>query len=648
MTDTATVTVLFTDVVGSTELKTGRGDTPAHLILQKHFDLVRQQIEKHSGQEVKTIGDSFMVSFVSARRAVDCAIAVQQAIAEHNGRNPDQQVQVRIGLNTGEAIRESGDLFGQAVDAAARIVSEAQGGKILISETTRAVLGVSKDVEFIDQGLFSLKGFPEKWRLYEVVWQREKTPAVFSPAIPQGKPLCSIAVLPFVNMSADPDQEYFCDGLSEELINALTQINDLKVIARTSAFSFRGKELDVRDIGTKLNVQTVLEGSLRKAGNRLRVTAQLIDTADGHHLWSERYDREMDDVFAIQDEITLAIVDKLKVKLLGGGKATLAKHKIVDLEAYDLYLKGRYFWNKMTEEDLKRATEYFQRAIEKAPNYAPAYAGLADSYCYLPIYGALPTTQTYPKARAAALKALEIDDALVEAYVSLGNIKTYHDWNWEGAEKEFRRAVELSPDYALGHHWYAMYLLCLARFDEAIREMRRALELDPISLVINRDLGFILSYAGQREQAMEALHRTIEIDPNFPTTHLMLAWLYFQGSNYEEAIAAFEREMAISGSKDSRTESSFAGFYALIGNKDKTQTILDDLLRRSKRAYVPAYSIASVYIALGEVEQGFEWLDKAYEERDIMLSYIKVGPEFTQRRSDPRYAALLKKMGLEQ
>jgi tetratricopeptide (TPR) repeat protein len=355
----------------------------------------------------------------------------------------------------------------------------------------------------------------------------------------------------------------------------------------------------------------------------------------------------LDDVFAIQDEITLAIMDKLKVKLLGGEKATLAKHEIVDLEAYDIYLKGRYFWNKMTEEDLKRAIGYFQQAIEKTPNYAPAYAGLADSYCYLPIYGVAPSMQIYPKAREAALKALEIDDTLAEAYVSLGSIKTYHDWNWKGAEEDFTRAIELRPDYALGHHWYAMYLLCLGRFDDAVSEMKRALELDPLSLVINRDLGFILSYSGRGEQAIEALLRTVEIDPNFPNTHEMLAWLYLNTSRYEEAKAAFEKEIGISGGRYPRTESSLASFYALTDDKDKAQAILDDLLTRSKRTYVPAYSIAGVYIHLGEIEQGFKWLDKAYEERDILLSHIKVGPEFAELRNDPRYMALLKKIGLD-
>ena len=289
-------------------------------------------------------------------------------------------------------------------------------------------------------------------------------------------------------------------------------------------------------------------------------------------------------------------------------------------------------------EQLDESITCFQQAIVFDPKMVEAYINMGGIYL---------RKGNIEACIEANQKALEIDNTLAEAYVSLGSIKTYHDWNWEGAEKEFRRAVELSPDYALGHHWYAMYLLCLARFDEAISEMRRALELDPISLVINRDLGFILSYAGRADQAMEALHRTIEIDPNFPTTHEMLAWLYLNGARYGEAKAAFEREVVISGGKDPRTEASLASFHALIGDKEKTQTILDDLLTRSKRAYVPAYSIAGVYIHLGEIEQGFKWLDKAYEERDILLSHIKVGPEFTQLRADPRYMALLKKMGLD-
>jgi serine/threonine protein kinase len=299
--------------------------------------------------------------------------------------------------------------------------------------------------------------------------------------MPEEESSPSIAVLPFTNMSADPDQEYFCDGLAEELINALTQIEDLHVVARTSAFSFKGQQLDVREIGRKLNVATVLEGSVRKAGNRLRITGQLVKVADGYHLWSERYDREMDDVFAIQDEITLAIVDKLKPRLLGEEKAKLAKSRAVDLEAYNLYLRGRWFAGQLAQEAFEKAIECYNQAIKKEPDYAPAYAGLADCHTWLPFVGPFESKKIMPKARKAALKALQLDDNLAEAHSSMALIKSLYDWDWESGEREYKRAIELNPGVAFIHQRYAMFLMYMGRHDEAINEAERALELDPLS-----------------------------------------------------------------------------------------------------------------------------------------------------------------------
>ena len=317
----------------------------------------------------------------------------------------------------------------------------------------------------------------------------------------------SIAVLPFADMSPGKDQEYFCDGLAEELINALTQIEDLRVIARTSAFSFKNQDVDVREIGRKLNVGTILEGSVRKAGNRLRITAQLVNTAGGHHMWSERYDRELDDVFAIQDEITLAIVDKMKVNLLGEERVELAKRPEVSPEPYSLYLKGRWFWNKMTEAGLTKALECFQRASELASCCSLPYVGMADTYCLLPYYSSYPPKEAYPKAREAALKALEADDSIAEAHTSLGLIKSHYDWDWEGAEKEFRRAIEINSGYAPAHLGYAMLLMFVGRLDEALGEIRHALELDPLSLINNTMMGMIARFARRPDLSMEVLQK---------------------------------------------------------------------------------------------------------------------------------------------
>jgi serine/threonine protein kinase/Tfp pilus assembly protein PilF len=459
----------------------------------------------------------------------------------------------------------------------------------------------------------------------------------------------SIAVLPFVDMSPQKDQEYFCDGVAETLINELTQLSDLKVIARTSAFSFKSQNIDVRDIGRKLNVKTVLEGSVQKAGNRIRITAQLVDTTEGHHIWSEKYDRELHDIFAVQDEITLAIVDKLKPRLLKEKEQKLAKRKTIDLKAYDLYLKGRYFWTKRTEEGMMTAISYFEQATKKDPEYALAYVGLADAYSHLFVYSIWPPRKARPKAKEAALRALKIDNMLGEAHASLAQIKYCFDWDWEDCEKEFKRAVDLNPSYAEAHMWYSALLMCTGRFDEAIMQAQKAVGLDPLSLIINRNLGVLYLVKGRYDQAIEVLQKTIEMEPDYRHAHLYLGMAYMQKSMHEEGIAEFEKEREISAGRDPLAEMGAGVAYALLGRRDEACEMLDNLMERSKEAYVPSAFIARLKLALGETDQGFELLEQAYEERDNLLAFLKVDPllEMLDLRSDPRYLALLKKMNLE-
>jgi len=466
------------------------------------------------------------------------------------------------------------------------------------------------------------------------------------------KPPPSIAVLPFTNLSADKEQEYFCDGMAEEIINALTHVEGLHVVARTSAFSFRGKEADIREIGRKLNVSTLLEGSVRKAGSRLRITAQLINVADGYHLWSERYDRDIDelccpgDIFAIQDEISLAVVDKLKVKLLGGEKSKILKHHTEDLDAYNLYLKGRYFWSKRTEESLAKSMECFNQAIERDPGYALAYAGLADSYVTLQDYASVSPKVTLPKAKEAAHKALEIDSTLAEAHNALAQVM-FREWDWEGAEREHKRAIELNPNYASAHHWYALLLVYTARFDEAIAEMKKAWELDPLSLIINRNLGLVLYFARRYDQAVEQLQKTLEMDPTFSLAHATLGLAYLQKSMYQEALVELQKESDLRAGSDAVVEVWRGIACVKVGKRSEAYGILGDLLKRAKQAYVSPVLFAGLHFTLGEIDQGFERLDQAHHERDSRLLEIKVVPEFDHVRSDLRFKALLKNIGLE-
>lgn len=480
--------------------------------------------------------------------------------------------------------------------------------------------------------------------------EKEITKSVLTDRRPETEELewqNSIAVLPFVDLSPEKDQEYFCDGMAEELINALTKIEKLQVASRTSSFQFKEKGYDILDVGRKLKVKTVLEGSIRKAGNHLRITAQLVNVDDGYHLWSEKYDRKMEDIFAIQDEISLVIIDKLKLKLLKEEKATFIKRYTDDLEAYDLYLKGRYFWNRRYEGGLQRGLEYFNQTIKKDPSYAPSYAGIADSLSILGLFAWLPPKEAFPKAKATALKAIKIDDMLAEAYTSLGWINMLYDWDWTAAEKALKRALEIDPNYAIGQLWYALYLSYLDRLEEASEEIIKALRLEPLSLLINVNLGFILYCKSQYDEAIEQCLKTIEMDPNYLLSYWFLGAGYSGKGMWKEMIAAFEKAVALS--EGSPFFIGYLGYaYAISGQKDNARRTLNQLEKLSKERYVSNYCRAMIYLGLGEKARLFEFLEKAYEAREPVLALSsKVAPYFDSVRSDPKFKALLKKIGLE-
>ena len=460
------------------------------------------------------------------------------------------------------------------------------------------------------------------------------------------EPVPSIAVLPFVNMSPDPENEYFGDGLAEELINALTQLKGLHVAARTSAFTFRGRETDIREIGKKLDVSTVLEGSVRKAGNRLRITAQLINIADGYHLWSERYDREMEDIFAIQDEITAAIVEQLKVELIGKQKETIVKRYTENLEAYDLYLKGIYYWNKLTPNGFERSSECFEMAIEKDPHYALAYAGLADSYWYSSLWGNLPPRRTYPKAREAAKKAIEIDDTLGEAHASLASVHAFYDWEWETAEREFKRAIELAPDSSHTRVYYSIFLNGRRRHDEAVFQARKAQELDPLSSLCNTHFAHRLWQARRYDEAIEEFQKWLVIEPNDWFAHHHLSHLYLEKSMIKEAIAEIDKSLELSGGVPMNVANAAMTHYR-FGDKEVAERLFDSLKKRASHEYIQPMCFIVIYQARGEMDQAFEWVKKACEERDSFLPWLRVTPmDWMHFPSDPRIDELLDRLGL--
>jgi serine/threonine-protein kinase len=457
----------------------------------------------------------------------------------------------------------------------------------------------------------------------------------------------SIAVMPFVNMSADPENEYFSDGLSEELINALTKIEKLRVVARTSSFAFKGEKIDLREVGQKLNVKTLLEGSVRKAGNRVRITAQLISVEDGYHIWSERFDRNMEDVFAIQDEITEKIVTKLKASLDVPVESQEVRRP-ENMEAFDLYLRGRYYWNNFSPEVINKIVNCYEQAIDKDPNYALAYAALAEVYVMLASgFDILPSREAMPKARKAALKALEIDPTLAEAHVSLGLVATWYDWDRKAAKKHFQKALELNPDSVGAHQWIECYLTFLeGEFDKGIAHLQRAQELDPLNLLIKNRLGYMYYYLRDFERSIDLFQKIVDLEPNNPLAYHGLMDAYGQKGMYEEAVTEGEKALAM-GVRAVAHLGVLGFYYALAGKKEKADELLTELKERSKKGCVSSFWVGTIHLGLGETDKAFAWFEKAYQERDSNLIYITIPPPFDSIRPDSRFKQLMKKMGLE-
>jgi serine/threonine-protein kinase len=455
----------------------------------------------------------------------------------------------------------------------------------------------------------------------------------------------SIAVLPFINMSPDPENEYFSDGLSEELINALSKLESLHVTARTSAFRFRGKDLDIREIGGLLNVATVLEGSVRRAGNRIRITAQLINVADGYHIWSEKYDRELDDVFAVQDEISLAIVDKLKVKLLGEEKQKLVKRYTDNLEAYDLYLKGRFQLHKLTEESIKKSLDCFHEAIQKDQRYALAYFGTAEAHVVPANLGLTPSRESIPRAKTEALKALELDSELAEAHAILGFISLTYDWDWPAAERRFKRAIELNPNCAEAHYPYSNYLSALGRPDEAVAEAKRALDLDPLSGITNVNMAYVLYAARRFDEAIEQCRKALQIGPDSLYPHLHLWRSFTEKKMYKEALDECRKAFAFFG-YDAVPQAVERSLQEPL-YREAMGAAAQLVLEQSRNRYIWPPLMIPLYAYAQMDDNMFRWLEKSCEERDLAAFVYGTDPMLERVRSDPRFIALLRKMGLQ-
>src|ERR1700730_11859653 len=466
-----------------------------------------------------------------------------------------------------------------------------------------------------------------------------------SGASPTGPPEKSIAVLPFENAIHDADTEYLSDGIAEALINSLTELQQLKVIARSTAFRYKGKQIDPQGVGRELNVRTVLMGVVRQAGDRLNVQVDLVDATTGAQLWGQEYERKLADVLAVKQALVREVTEKLRLKLTGEQQQRLTQRDTTNPEAYQFYLRGRYYWNKRTAENLTKAMEQFQQAADKDPNYALAYVGLGDSYVLLENYAGTPANETLPKAKAFAERALQIDNSLAEAHTSLGYV--YNGlWQWEEAEQEFKRAIELNPNYPNAHHWYSLCLLDLGRIAEAKAEIKRAHELDPLSLIIGTTVTYAYLAEGDAKVAIAQSKKVVDLDPSFSRGHEYLGLAYLKEQRYPEAIAELKKAVELSGRE--RWPLRDLGYgYAISGRRTEAEAVIKELLGKYEKGRALGQDLAAIYAGLGDKDQAFVWLEKDFQTRSGLLAWTRWTIAFESLRSDPRFTDLLRRMGFQ-
>ena len=615
---------MFTDIAGYTSLSQ-RNEKLALQLLEEHRSLLRPFFPRHAGKEIKTIGDAFLVEFASALEAVRCAFEMQQSLHERNAINPPgRKVTLRIGIHLGDVVHNQNDVYGDAVNIASRIEPLADPGGISLTEQVYDHVKNKFEFPIVSAGRREVKNVDAPLEVYKVVLPWEERGSSVGPEDFDRR---RVAVLPFANISPDPNDEYFADGMTEELISAISKIPELTVISRTSVMKYKGGGRSIQEIRPELKVGTMLEGSVRKAGTKVRISVQLIDANKEGHLWAENYNRELQDVFEVQSDIAHKVAESLKVRLLARDAERVAKVPTADMEAYTLYLKGRFFWNERTLAGVNKAIRYFEEAIRHDPGYALAYAGLADCYTILENWSFLKPQEAAPKTKEYSKKALEIDDTLAEAHTSMAVVWA-NSWEWERAESEYRRAIELNPNDATAHHWYGHGVLeALKRYDEAISELKEAQKLDPFSLIIATNLGDALLAARRMEGAIEQYRSILETDPNFAYAHARLGMALAASSAFEEAIAEAEKSWSLSP-ENVETKAILAYVYFAAGRREAAERILEEMKEIAKTRYVTPALFAEVYSALGKRDQAFEWLDRAAETRSSTLVMNLSEPQF--------------------
>ncbi len=629
--------IMFTDMVGYTRV-TQRDEGKAMALLDEQRKIVRSRLQQYGGREVKTIGDAFLVEFASSLSAVNCAVDIQESIRKRNAKEPaENQLILRVGVHLGEVLEKNGDIFGDAVNIASRIEPLAPPGGVCVSRQVHENVSNKSNFVFKSLGRRELKNIPEPLEVYSLIMGREDRSAQGGP---RALPAERVAVLPFVNISPDPNDEYFADGLTEELITRLSQVGGLKVIARTSVMNYKKKEMNASEIGAELGAGTLVEGSVRKAGDKIRVSVQVIDSNTEEHRWSTNYDRNLDDIFAVQSEIASRVTESLP-----GSIARLPSQRDLsgteNIEAYTAFLRARELVREPSEGSIRSAIAVFQDAIELDPSFARAYVGLAGAYARLASEGYVPRSESDGPANAALAKALEISPNLPEAHAQ-ACLFAWFDDNFAKAEAEARKAIELNPNLADAYQNLALLVSSMGDLKESIRLLEKAMELNPLAYEVSF-LGQLYFYAGQEEKAME-IYRKVEVTDPVACCARLAEYELTKGSldRAEEQLNRLERLAP--------NRVGLAGMRGMLaaarGDEAEARQVVARLQKEYERVEAMSNYVAYVYYMLGDLDEAFRWLGKAVEAHSLIPHVIRYSPLFSRLREDPRYRQLLIKNGL--
>ena len=633
---------MFTDMVDYTSISE-KNEELALTLLEDHRQLLRPVFARHGGREVKTVGDGFLVEFPSALEAVRCALEIQQLMHRRNqGVTSEKKILLRVAVHLGDVEHRDGDVYGDAVNIASRIQSLTDPGGICITQQVYDHVRKNEEFRMVALGQNRLKNVQTPTEVYRVLPASERGEPTKTDALEPRR----VAALPLAIISSDQQDEYFADGLTEEIINTLSSIPGLKVIARTSVMKYKEASKSVGEIGRELKVGTILEGSVRKAGGRLRITIQLIDVGSESPIWSQKYDRELEDVFKIQTDIAERVAEALKVQLLTENRTLIQQKAPEDIGAYVLYLRGRYHWSRRNKEDLEKAIAYFGEAIEKDPNYALAHAGMADCYTLMGRHLYLPAKEAFSKARDFANRALELNNDLAEAHTSLAAVLFIYDWEWDAAEDQFKRAIQLNPNYATAHYWHSVLLQTTGRLQESVTAAEKAQVLDPLSPVIGMGVVQAYFFSGQYDKAVEECHRYLDMNPSFVVARDFLVHLHVQNGLFEEAAEEAKRLLHLSERK-SEAMAHLAYVYAASGKTEEAKKLFEASVADAEFGYSNPTIFIIVCSILGDLDNAYRWAEKARESGRIALHSLRFSPDLQRFRTDPRYSLLLAKAHLQ-